>query len=90
MPPRFYGIALRKVRHDAAGERFVLIRRDRAGAWRIAAEYGELDGEAAWAALADHGLWSERIALLLDHARERYLPAAAAATPRRNDHPRRF
>jgi hypothetical protein len=72
MSPRFYGIALRKVRHDAAGERFVVILRDRAGSWRVATDYGDLDGEAAWATLADHGLWSERIALLLDDARERF------------------
>jgi hypothetical protein len=74
MSPRFFGITLRKVRHDAHGERFVVVLRNRAGDWRVAEEFGELDGEAAWAALADHGLWSERIAQMLDVARARFRP----------------
>ena len=72
MPPRFSGIALRKVGHDSSGERFVIVRRDGTGKWHEAVEVGELDGEAAWAALADHGLWSERIAMMLDEARTRF------------------
>jgi hypothetical protein len=74
MAPRFSGIALRKLRHDANGERFVVVLRSRTGEWRVADEYGELDGEAAWGVLADHGLWSERIALILDDARARFRP----------------
>ena len=72
MPPRFSGITLRKVRHDADGERFVVVLRNRAGDWQVARELGELDGEAAWAVLANHGIWSERIALILDDARARF------------------
>ena len=72
MPPRFSGIGLRKVGHDASGERFVIVRRDDSGKWGVAVDVGELDGEAAWAALANHGLWSERIAMMLDEARERF------------------
>jgi len=76
MSPSLYGIALRKVRHDSAGERFVIVRRRGAEGWQIADEVGEVDGEAAWAVLADHGMLPERIALLLDHARERFTPPA--------------
>lgn len=71
-----YGVALRKVRHDSAGERFVIMRRRGTEGWLIADEFGEVDGEAAWAILADHGLLPERIAVALDHARERFTPPA--------------
>lgn len=75
MSPCLYGIALRKVRHDgAAGERFVIMRRRGTEGWLIADEFGEIDGEAAWGVLADHGLLPERIALLLDDARGRFTP----------------
>jgi hypothetical protein len=74
MSPRFSAIALRKVRHDGDGERFVILVRNHTGEWRVAQERGEMDGESAWAALADHGLWAERIALILDDARARFRP----------------
>ena len=82
MSSRFSGIALRKVRHDANGERFVVILRDSGGLWRIADEYGEFDGETAWAVLADHGLWSERIGVILDDARGRFRPPGFQAQAR--------
>jgi hypothetical protein len=81
MSPSLYGIALRKVRHDAVGERFVIMRRRGTDGWLIADEFGEVDGEAAWGILADHGLLAERIALLLDDARERFTPPDAGVSP---------
>jgi hypothetical protein len=69
--------------HDVGGERFVIMLRNGLGEWRVAAEFGELDGEAAWTVLADHGLWSERIALMLDAARARFQPNAVGSAERR-------